>query len=69
MNQKLLPDLHLVRSRWTSIAARSLSTMIRTSTLHSIQDVESYIHLLDRHPDFEARMRYVAIPQDLSIPD
>ncbi|MGI9301119.1 MAG: patatin-like phospholipase family protein [Gammaproteobacteria bacterium] len=69
VNQKLLPDPKLVQSRWTSVAARSLSTLIRSSTLQSIQDAETYVRLINRHPEFDAELRYVAIPQDYQAPD
>jgi len=69
VNQKLLTDAKVVRSRWTSIASRSLNTLIRSSTLQSIQDTETYVRLINRRPEFDAEMKYVAIPQDFPIAD
>ena len=69
VNQKLLTDAKVVRSRWTSIASRSLNTLIRASTLQSIQDTETLVQLVNRQPEFDAEMRYVAIPQDFPIAD
>jgi hypothetical protein len=69
VNQKLLTDTKVVRSSWTSIAARSLNTLLRASTLQSIQDTETFVNLVNKHPDFVAQMRYVAIPQDFPIAD
>lgn len=69
VNQKLLSDPSVVRSRWTSIAQRSLSTLIRTSTLQALQDIETYTRLMDLFPEIDAEMRYVAIPQSFPIPD
>ena len=69
VNQKLLTDTKVVRSRWTSIAARSLNTLLRASTLQSIQDSETFVNLVNQHPEFDAQMRYVAIPQDFPIAD
>jgi len=69
VNQKLLTDPKVVQSRWTSIAARSLNTLIRSSTLQSIQDAETYVRLINQRPEFDAEMRYVAIPQDFPIAD
>ncbi|MCZ6476607.1 MAG: patatin-like phospholipase family protein [Gammaproteobacteria bacterium] len=69
VNQKLLPDPEVVQPSWVSIAARSLSTLTRTSTLQSIQDAETYVGLIDQLPGFDARMRYVAIPQDYEFPE
>ncbi len=69
VNQKLLTDAKVVRSRWTSIASRSLNTLIRASTLQSIQDVETLVQLVNRQSEFDAEMRYVAIPQDFPIAD
>ena len=69
VNQKLLTDTKVVQSRWTSIAARSLNTLLRASTLQSIQDAETFVQLIDQRPEFDAQMRYVAIPQDFPIVD
>ena len=69
VNQKLLPDPALVRSRWTSFGARSLSTLVRTSTLQSIQDLSTYLQAINALPAFDTELRYVAIPQDFPIPD
>ncbi len=69
VNQKLLTDAKVVRSRWTSIASRSLNTLIRASTLQSIQDVETLVQLINRQSEFDEEMRYVAIPQDFPIAD
>ncbi len=69
VNQKLLTDPKVVRTRWTSIAARSLNTLLRSSMLQSIQDAETFVGLLNSRDEFEAQMRYVAIPQDYPIED
>ncbi len=69
VNQKLLPTPEVVRPRWTSVAVRSLDTLLRTSTLQSIQDTETFVRLINQRDEFDAEMRYVAIPQDFPIPD
>jgi hypothetical protein len=69
VNQKLRPDPKVARSRWTSIATRSLEILLRTSMLQSIQDGETYAALLDSRPDLDVVLRYVAIPQDFEVPD
>ena len=69
VNQKLLPDPEIVQPSWASIAARSLSTLTRTSTLQSIQDADTYVGLIDQLPGFDAEMRYIAIPQDYEFPE
>ncbi len=69
VNQKLLTDAKVVRSRWTSIASRSLNTLIRSSTLQSIQDAETFVQLIDKRAEFDAQLKYVAIPQDFPIAD
>ncbi len=68
INQKLHPDPKVVRSRWTSIATRSLEILLRTSTLQSIQDGETYVSFINQRPEFDAVLRFVAIPQDFEIP-
>ena len=37
--------------------------------LQSIQDGETYAALIDRSPEFDVVLRYVAIPQDFEIPE
>ncbi len=69
VNQKLVPDPKVTASRWTSVAARSLSTITRASTLQSIQNTETYVRLIDQQAHFEAQFRYVAVPQDFPLPD
>jgi hypothetical protein len=69
VNQKLRPQPEVVRSRWTSISARSLAVLVRTSMLQSIRDGEAYAALLDARPELDVVLRYVAIPQDFEIPD
>jgi hypothetical protein len=69
VNQKLRSDPKVVRSRWTSIATRSLDILLRTSMLQSIQDGETYAALLDGRPELDVVLRYVAIPQDFEVPD
>jgi hypothetical protein len=67
VNQKLLPEPKVVASRWASVAAASLDTLIKTSTLQSVQDVDSYLRLIDQQPYIDAKMHYVSIPQDYAI--
>lgn len=67
VNQKLLPETELVQNSWTSISARSLGILIRTSTLQSLQDLETYTRLMSGVPGLEAEFRYIAIPQDHPI--
>ena len=67
LNQKLLPDSKVIQPRWTSIAKRSLNILVRASTLQTLQDTETYVHLVDKFEEFEVEFRYVAIPQDYEI--
>ena len=69
INQKLLAAPELVKPTWTSLASRGLTTVLKASTLQSLQDSASFIKLLDAHPDFSAEMHYVAIPQDFKVKD
>jgi len=67
VNQKLLPTPRRVRKRWTSIASRSLDTLVRTSTLQSLQDAQMYAWLLNQREEFDAELHFVSIPQDYAI--
>ncbi len=67
VNQKLLSEPKVVSPRWTSVATSSLDTLIKMSTLQSIQDVDSFIRLINKKPYIDAKMYYVAIPQDYAL--
>ena len=67
VNQKLSPEPSVVELNWATITSRSAATLIRTSTLQSIRDAESYAQILNRIPGIDAQMHYVAIPQDYRI--
>jgi predicted acylesterase/phospholipase RssA len=67
VNQKLLPEPKVVSPRWTSVAASSLDTLIKTSTLQSIESADSYVRLMNQKPYIDAKMHYVSIPQDYAI--
>ncbi len=67
VNQKLLPEPKVVSPRWTAVAISSLDTLIKTSTLQSIQDADTYVRLINKKPYIDAKMYYVAIPQDYAL--
>lgn len=67
VNQKLLPEPKVVSPRWTAVATSSLDTLIKTSTLQSIESADSYIRLINQKPYIDAKMHYVSIPQDYAI--
>ena len=67
VNNKLLPDAQSYNPKFSRVAARSISTIVRTSTLQSIQDMATYIGAINAHPQFEAEFRYVAIPADVML--
>ena len=67
INQRLVPNPVLVQKSWTSIATRSLATLLRTSMLQSLHDMETVIRLIDKSPQYDAKMYYVAIPQEYEI--
>jgi hypothetical protein len=69
VNQKLISDPEVVRSRWTHVSERSLYTMMRSSMLQTIQDMETYMQFIDQLPEFDAEMRFVSIPEDFVIAD
>ena len=69
VNQRLVPNPELVQKRWTSISTRSLNTLLRTSMLQSLHDLETFVRLIDKSPQFDAKVRYVAIPQNYEIPE
>jgi hypothetical protein len=67
INNKLMMDPVVVRQAWSSIAARSLVSLMRGSTLQSIQDIETFSQLINRRDDFDVQMHFVAIPQDYEV--
>lgn len=69
INNKLVMEPELVKKSWASIATRSLISLMRGSTLQTIQDVETFANLINKREDFDVKMHYVAIPQDYKILD
>ena len=69
INNKLLLDPKVTNKTWASIATRSLQSLMRGSTLQTIQDTETFARMIDKRSEFEVSMRYVSIPQDYDIPN
>ena len=69
VNNKLVMDPDVSRPTWDAIATRSLVSLMRGSTLQTIQDVETFSQLINKRPDFNVQMNYVAIPQSYDIPE
>lgn len=69
VNNKLVMDPKVVSPKWSSIATRSLVSLMRGSTLQTIQDIETFSHMINKRNDFDVQMRFVSIPQDYQIPE
>jgi hypothetical protein len=69
INNKLVMEPEVIQKNWSSIAKRSLATLMRGSTLQTIQDAETFVNLINKRDDFDVQMNYVAIPQDYKIID
>ena len=69
VNNKLVMDPEVTTPTWDAIATRSLVSLMRGSTLQTIQDVETFAQLINKRSDFDVEMNYVAIPQNYEIPD
>ena len=67
VNQKLLPEPKLIKPSWANIMSRSVDTVLRTALLQTIQDAETYVQLLNARREFDARLYYVAIPQEFEV--
>ena len=67
INQRLVPNPVLVQKSWNSIATRSLNTLLRTSMLQSLHDMDTVIRLINKNPKFDAKLYYVAVPQEYEI--
>ncbi|TRY29223.1 patatin-like phospholipase family protein [Aliiglaciecola sp. M165] len=67
VNNKLVLDPDVVRNAWSSIATRSLVSLMRGSTLQTIQDIETFSHMINKRSDFDVEMRFVSIPQHFEI--
>ncbi len=44
-----------------------MKASIKSSALQNIQDAEAFVKLINSRPEFDAQLRYVAIPQDFPI--
>jgi hypothetical protein len=69
VNNKLVMDPDVTTPTWDAIATRSLVSLMRGSTLQTIQDVETFAQLINKRPDFNVEMNYAAIPQSYEIPE
>ena len=69
VNNKLKLDTALVQNSWTDIAARSLISLMRSSTLQVLQDFDSLTQMINQKERFSVEFRYVAIPQSYQIPE
>lgn len=69
VNNKLLMEPEITSPTWSAIATRSLASLIRASTLQTLQDIETYSQMINSRPEFDVRMFYVAIPQGINIPE
>ncbi|MDW7550405.1 patatin-like phospholipase family protein [Pseudoalteromonas peptidolytica] len=69
INNKLMMDPEVTRPTWSAIAQRSLVALMRGSTLQTLQDMETFSQMINKHASFEVQMHYVAIPQSFDIPD
>ena len=62
-------DPEVTSPTWSSIAQRSLFTLMRGSTLQTLQDIETFSQMINKLDAFDVQMQYVAIPQYFDIPD
>ena len=69
VNNKLLLDPDVVSPKWSSIATRSIKSLMRGSTLQTIQDIETFSQMINKRGDFDVQMRFVSIPQGYQIPE
>lgn len=68
VNNKLVMDPEVVNPKWSAIATRSLVSLMRGSTLQTLQDIETFSHMINKRRDFDVKMRFVSIPQNYKIP-
>ncbi|AFV83901.1 patatin-like phospholipase family protein [Alteromonas mediterranea] len=69
INNKLVMEPDVTKLTWGSLAKKSLVSLMRGSTLQSIQDMETFSQMMNLRKEFDVKMRYVAIPQDYTIMD
>ncbi len=69
INNKLLMEPEVTSLSWSGIAGRSLASLVRASTLQTLQDLETFSHMVNLRPEFDMQMYYVAIPQGYEIPE
>ena len=69
INNKLIMDPEVTSPTWSSIAQRSLFTLMRGSTLQTLQDIETFSQMINKLDAFDVQMQYVAIPQHFTIPN
>jgi hypothetical protein len=67
VNNKLVMEPEVTVPTWGNIATKSLVSLMRGSTLQTIQDTETFAQMINLRDEFDVEMRYVAIPQDYEI--
>lgn len=69
VNQVLFMEPQVVPNRWTSIATRSLTSMMKQSTLDALRRMADLGRLIEAaHTNLRFDFRYVAIPQSTDLP-
>lgn len=69
VNQVLFMDPEVVPNRWTNIATRSLTSMMKQSTLDALRRMADLGRLVEAaHDNLRFEFRYVAIPQSTELP-
>jgi Patatin-like phospholipase len=69
INQSLVPEPKVVESSWIDILDRSLATIVRRSVVESLQDLETFMRLVDRQAELDVQFRYVSIPPGIDLGD
>jgi predicted acylesterase/phospholipase RssA len=69
VNNKLMIEPEVTKKTWSEIAQRSLITLMRGSTLQTLQDLETFTQMINKLNTFDVQMRYVAIPEEFEIPE
>lgn len=69
INGKLLMEPEVTTPTWSAIATRSLFSLMQGSTLQTLQDIETFTQMMNRLPQLDVQMKYVAIPSEYPVID
>lgn len=68
VNGKLRMEPEVTTNSWSTVATRSLETLLKSSTMQTVMDIQTLAILIDQMPMFNVTFNFVSIPQSYETP-